>query len=111
MIEKALEQRPTSGFMVDSLGWVFFRTGQYEKAVQELERAVELTPDDAEINAHLGDALSAVGRAEEARFQWRRALIYKPDAALKAELERKIKDGFKPPPPIRSDKDSADKGI
>jgi len=107
MIEKALSQRPTSGFMVDSLGWLFFRTGQYDKAVAEMERAIELTPDDATINSHLGDTLAAVGRIEEARYQWMRALIYKPDPELKAELERKIKEGFTPPPPIRPSRDAA----
>jgi tetratricopeptide (TPR) repeat protein len=107
MIEKALSQRPTSGFMVDSLGWLFFRTGQYDKAVAEMERAIELTPDDATINSHLGDTLAAVGRTEEARFQWMRALIYKPDPDLKAELERKLRDGFTPPPPIRPSRDAA----
>jgi len=109
MIEKALSQRPTSGFMVDSLGWLFFRTGQYDKAVAEMERAIELTPDDATINSHLGDTLSAVGRIDEARYQWRRALLYSPDTDLKAELERKLKDGFTPPPPIRPSRDSAAK--
>ena len=107
MIEKALSQRPTSGFMVDSLGWLFFRTGQYEKAVAEMERAIELTPDDATINSHLGDTLAAVGRTEEARFQWQRALLYSPDPALKAELERKLKEGFIPPAPIRPSRESA----
>ena len=107
MIEKALSQRPTSGFMVDSLGWLFFRTGQYDKAVAEMERAIELTPDDATINSHLGDTLAAVGRIEEARYQWKRALIYNPEPDLKAELERKIKDGFTPPAPIHPSRDAA----
>jgi len=93
--------------MVDSLGWLFFRTGQYDKAVAEMERAIELTPDDATINSHLGDTLAAVGRIEEARYQWKRALIYNPEPDLKAELERKIKDGFTPPAPIRPSRDAA----
>ena len=107
MIEKALAQRPTSGFMVDSLGWLFFRIGQYDKAVAEMERAIELTPDDATINSHLGDTLAAVGRTEEARYEWMRALIYHPDPALKAELDRKLKEGFTPPPPIHPSRDAA----
>ncbi len=107
MIQKALTQRPTDGFIVDSLGWVYFRTGMYEKAVAQLERAIELTPEDATINSHLGDALAAVGRIDEARFQWQRALIFNPDPSLKAELQKKLKDGFSPPPPIQATKDSA----
>jgi tetratricopeptide (TPR) repeat protein len=108
MIEKALSKRPTDGFIVDSLGWVYFRTGKYDKAVTQLERAVELAPDDATINSHLGDALAAVGRVDEARFQWNRALVFKPDDQLKAELNKKLHEGFTPPTPIKVDsKDSA----
>ncbi|MGE5146489.1 MAG: tetratricopeptide repeat protein, partial [Candidatus Eiseniibacteriota bacterium] len=44
MIERAVELRQDDGYITDSLGWVFFRTGQYEAAVKELERAVELRP-------------------------------------------------------------------
>ncbi len=107
MIEKALTKRPTDGFIVDSLGWVYFRTGNYDKAVKQLERAIELTPEDATINSHLGDALAAVGRVEEARFQWSRALVFKPDEPLKTELQKKLKDGFTPPAPVKTDKSSA----
>jgi tetratricopeptide (TPR) repeat protein len=94
MIEKAAAERPTNGFIVDSLGWVFYRSGQYSKAVEVLERAVELEPEDAAINDHLGDALWAVGRFDEARFQWQRALVFRPEAELKATIEKKIKDGL-----------------
>jgi tetratricopeptide (TPR) repeat protein len=107
MIQKALSKRPTDGFIVDSLGWAYFRTGMYDKAVAQLERAIELAPDDATINSHLGDALAAVGRLDEARFQWRRALVFKPEDQLKAELERKLKDGFTPPPPIKVENKSS----
>jgi tetratricopeptide (TPR) repeat protein len=103
MIEKALSKRPTDGFIVDSLGWVYFRTGLYDKAVHQLERAIELAPEDATINSHLGDALAAVGRIDEARFQWNRALVFKPEEPLKAELQKKLKDGFVPPTPIKID--------
>lgn len=107
MIEKALARRPTDGFIVDSLGWVYFRTGLYDKAVAEMERAIELAPEDATVNSHLGDVLAAVGRWDEARFQWQRALVFNPEPDLKAELQRKLKEGFVPPPPIRPTKDSA----
>lgn len=107
MIEKAVAQRPTDGFIVDSLGWVYFRTGQYAKAVETLERAIELVPDDATVNDHLGDALWAVGRQDEARFQWNRALVFNPEPDLKAELESKLKSGYAVPPPIKPSKDTA----
>ena len=56
MIRRAVEQRPDDGYIVDSLGWAYFRIGNYDEAVKNLERAVELKPDDPTINDHLGDA-------------------------------------------------------
>jgi len=100
MIEKAVQQRPTDGYIVDSLGWVLYRAGDYRKAVTVLERAIELHPEDATINDHFGDALLKVGRIEEARFQWQRALSFAPEPDLKVEIERKLKATPAPPPPV-----------
>ena len=99
MVEKAVAQRPTDGYIVDSLGWAYYRFQDFPKAVEVLERAIELHPEDPAINDHLGEALWSVGRKEEARFQWQRALIFKPDAELQAELEEKLKTRLAPPPP------------
>ena len=68
MIEKAVELRPDDGYIVDSLGWVAYRLGDFEEAVRQLELAVELVPGDPIINDHLGDAYWQVGRLNEARF-------------------------------------------
>lgn len=74
MIEQAVEEHPDDGFIVDSLGWVHYLTGEFEKAVELLEQAVRLEPTDPTINDHLGDAYWRVGRRIEARFQWQHAL-------------------------------------
>ncbi len=74
MIERAVEQRPQDGFIVDSLGWALYRLDDFEGAVRYLERAVELEPGDPVINDHLGDAYWQVGRLVEARYQWLRAV-------------------------------------
>jgi tetratricopeptide (TPR) repeat protein len=97
MLERAVALRPNSGAIVDSLGWVLFRTGYYSESVEILERAVELEPEDPVLLNHLGDAYWQVGRSNEARFQWRRALQHKPEPDVKAEIERKLERG----PPIR----------
>src|SRR3546814_6653366 len=80
MLVRAVKLRPRDGYIVDSLGWVYYRLGRFEEAVVQLERAVELRPQDPTINDHLGDALWQVGRRNEARFQWRRALSLEPEA-------------------------------
>lgn len=97
MIRKAVEQRPDDGYIVDSLGWAYYRTGNYDEAVKNLERAVLLKPDDPTINDHLGDAYWQVGRKLEARFQWAQAKDFKPEPDELAKLEQKLKNGLPPP--------------
>ncbi len=94
MIQKAVAIRPTDGYIVDSLGWVYFRMGRYNEAVKILEKAVSLLPYDPTINDHLGDAYWKTGRHAEARFQWRRALNYAGDETDIASLESKLENGL-----------------
>jgi Flp pilus assembly protein TadD len=94
MLKRAVELRPNDGYIVDSLGWVDFRLGDYSNAVERLERAVELEPGDPTINDHLGDAYWRVGREREARFQWKRALSLNPDQDAIAEIEQKLRSGL-----------------
>jgi tetratricopeptide (TPR) repeat protein len=97
MVQKAVGTNPRSGPMVDSLGWAYYRLGDYKMAVQKLEEAVELEAGDPEINGHLGDAYWKAGRQDEARFQWRRVLTLDPDAKMKEETERKLASPDGPP--------------
>jgi len=46
MLQKAVELRPEDGYIVDSLGWAHYRLGDSPRAVQYLEQAIELVPDD-----------------------------------------------------------------
>jgi tetratricopeptide (TPR) repeat protein len=79
MIERAAEERPNDGAIVDSLGWVQLRQGDAAAAVKSLERATEMEPEDATINGHLGDAYWAAGKKLLAEYQWRRALTLNPE--------------------------------
>ncbi|MEM1345806.1 MAG: tetratricopeptide repeat protein [Pseudomonadota bacterium] len=94
MIEKAVQQRPEDGYIVDSLGWVFYRLGNFEEAVVHLGRAVELRPVDPIINDHYGDALWMVGRRIEAEFQWQRALSFDPEEDEAERIRRKLDVGL-----------------
>jgi Flp pilus assembly protein TadD len=104
MIRRAVEQKPYDGYIVDSLGWAFYRIGNFEEAAKNLEKAVELKPEDPTINDHLGDAYWRVGRTLEARFQWAHARDLKPDKDDLPKIELKLKVGLTanddvPPPP------------
>ncbi len=94
MINKAVQQRPDDGYIVDSLGWAYYRLGNYEEAVKKLERAIELKPEDPTINDHLGDAYWRVGRTLEAKFQWAHARDLKPEPEDLPKIEAKLKDGL-----------------
>jgi tetratricopeptide (TPR) repeat protein len=95
MIKKAVELRPKDGYIVDSLGWAYYRLARYDDAVKELERAIELRPEDPVINDHLGDAYWKVGRRLEANFQWRHAVDLKPEPEDLAKIKVKMTDGMK----------------
>ncbi len=56
LVLRALELRPDTGAFLDSLGWVYFQRGEYQRAVEALERASLLEPDEPVILEHLGDA-------------------------------------------------------
>ena len=68
--------------------------GDFEGAVEHLESAVELRPEDPVINDHVGDAYWQVGREREARFQWRRALSLDPEEHQIEIIQRKLDDGL-----------------
>ena len=94
LIREAVRLRPNDGYVVDSLGWAYYRLGEYDKAVTELERAVELRPGDPTINDHLGDAYWRADRRLEARFQWERALTMEPELAEVPKIKAKLDEGL-----------------
>lgn len=94
MLEKARSLSPFDGYIVDSVGWAYYRLGRYKDAVKALENAVQLVPGDPTVNEHLGDAYWKVGRKLDARFQWSHALAFGADPAAKVELERKLATGI-----------------
>lgn len=112
MIARAVAFKPNDGYITDSLGWAYYKRGEYEASVPHLERAVELLPYDATINDHLGDAYWQVGRENEAKFQWQRALNYSEDKdlELKDSIKEKLVNGLpqknqmisKPAPAIKT---------
>ncbi len=90
LIERAVKHKPNSGYIIDSLGWVYFRKGLYDKALIELKRAMELTPEDPVINEHLGDVYFKKEHYERALESYERALAL--ENADKERLKEKIRD-------------------
>ena len=94
MIQRAVEQRPDDGYIVDSLGWAHYRLHNYEESVKHMERAVELRPEDPTINDHLGDVYWRIGRTLEAHFQWAHARDLNPEPDDLKKIEEKLKSGL-----------------
>ncbi len=81
LIGRALELAPDDPFILDSMGWVRFRRGDIDSALEHLERAYALRRD-AEIAAHLGEVLWALDRRDDAKRIFGEALAAHPDNRL-----------------------------
>ncbi len=86
LIKKALGIRPESGYIMDSLGWVYYKKGDYDNAIRHLENAVKLTPDDPTINEHLGDAYLKMKDYKNALTYYQKAL------SLGSPMEKQLKE-------------------
>jgi tetratricopeptide (TPR) repeat protein len=73
LVRTALQQEPDNGYYVDSLGWVYYMRGDFERAVIELERASLLVRDDPTILEHLGDAYRSLERFRDALAAYERS--------------------------------------
>jgi Flp pilus assembly protein TadD len=89
MIEKALKLKPNDGYIMDSLGWVYFKMGQNTKALEILLKAVQLVPRDPVIQEHLGDIYMSLGDRSKARDAYEKALAYKHEEPEK--IQEKLK--------------------
>ena len=77
-ITRAVKLKPDNGYIRDSLGWVYYQQGEYEKARESLEMAVDLASDDPAILDHLAETYLALGQSGKAGEIWRKALdMYK----------------------------------
>lgn len=77
-IERALEKQPENPAFLDSMGWVLYRQGKPEKALDWLRRAWEKMKDP-EVAAHYGEVLWQLGQQDKAREIWRLGEEENPD--------------------------------
>ena len=97
LIEKAVALQPSSGAIIDSLGWAHYQLGNFEEAVGHLEQAASLQPADPTISDHLGDVYWQLGRRIEARYQWRHVLgLDDVDDELSKAVNEKLVSGVAP---------------
>lgn len=88
MITRALEIKPGDPFYLDSLGWVYYRLGQMDKAERYLREAVTVQPD-VEFIAHLGEVLWERGKKQEAKQIWQQGIERDADNRLLLDTMRR----------------------
>ncbi len=96
MIKKALAAEPENPAYLDSLGWVFYRMGKFEKALDNLQKASQHPRgEDSTILDHLGDCQNQLGQHKQAKQSWQQALEIEekksfPDEKLLESLKQKL---------------------
>ncbi len=88
--EAAYELAPGNPAVIDTLGWIVFKTGEHDRAVELLAEAAAGAPDNAQILYHYGAALQEAGSDEPAREHLQRALDLESDAEWAADAQRRL---------------------
>ncbi len=103
MINRALELDPSNGAYLDSRGWLNFRKGKYNEALEDLLRAVQNLPKpDATVFEHVGDTYSKLNRITQALDFWQKALLLEPtNKSLAAKIDS-VKTKMSKAPPSKS---------
>ena len=100
MIGRALQFDPKNGAYLDTLGWIHYRKGKFEEALDELLRAAQnLTRPDPIVFEHIGDAYAKLNRISPALDFWQKAMALSPDNKLLAEKIEKTKTTISKGPP------------
>lgn len=91
-IQRAAGLKPEDGYITDSLGWVYYRMGEFAKAVEFLEKAADLSSYETIISDHLGDAYQKTGDLEKAMEAYEKAVANakEEDRALVEKIKNKI---------------------
>lgn len=92
-IQRAIELKPKNGFIIDSLGWVYYRMGRLQEAVEALRQAISLQPNDPHIFDHLGDTYISLGDKIKARRAYEKAYELFDNKDKKSAVRKKI-DGI-----------------
>lgn len=88
-IKRAMELRPDTFYILDSMGWVNYRLGRLAEAADYLRKAIKLN-FDPEIAAHLGEVLWVMGDRQGARDVWKSGLEKAPENKLLLDVIKRL---------------------
>jgi len=92
MIKMALSKKPDDGYIIDSMGWVYYKKGDYDKALAELQKAYQKLPDDPTIAEHLGDIYASLKEYVKASEYYEKSLTLEKNEDKKKAISKKLKD-------------------
>ena len=96
MLEKAFKQEPENPYIIDSIGWAYYLTKDYDKAEILLRKATKLMPDDPIVNDHYADILWKLNRKIQANYFWNKVLNFEDtEEEMKEEIYYKLLKGPK----------------
>ena len=91
MLEIAVQKNPKSHYILDSLGWAYYKNNDLPKALKIMEKVIEMAPGEAISLDHLGDIYFSLGREKEAYFMWKQALdLAEPEDDISESVKNKI---------------------
>lgn len=90
LVRRALEIEPKDGYILDTLGWILFKKGQFSDSVKVLEAAYKFQPEESIIAEHLGDAYNKAQLLDKAKFMYQKAAESESDEQKVKAIRQKI---------------------
>ena len=96
MLEDAYFQSQDDPYIIDSIGWAYYLTGDYIRAEKLLRKAVKIMPDDPIVNDHYADILWKLGKSIQANYFWKNVLTFEDtEQEMKEDIKYKLLFGPK----------------
>ena len=96
MLLKAYEQKQSDPYIIDSVGWAYYLTEDYDLAEKFLKNALLIMPEDPIVNDHYGDVMWQLDMKLQARYYWNAALSSdEAEEKLIKDINNKLLFGLK----------------
>ena len=79
MSKRAVGMEPQNAAYLDTLGWIYFKKGDFNAALEYIQQSVDTGDASAEVYEHLGDVYEALGDMSKAREWWEKAFELDPE--------------------------------
>lgn len=89
MSKKSIEKEPRNSSFLDTLGWIYYKLGQFDLALKYIRQSLDISPDNSVVNDHLGDIYLARDDISNALKFWEKALEFDPENnIIKSKIEQ-----------------------